>query len=157
MSRIGWWHHCRATPQQVQVGPVRQNPVAWHGPEGGDVVDRYGSVQASGLGDREVGDAVEALRRIRADRPERGPRAVELIRFILRGDPNRASARVQHLDVLLEMADGVPETPDWVRDRACARTAALMYAAAEQRITDPGAALRELDELERQAAGAPGA
>src|SRR3954453_14439114 len=118
MSRIGWWDNCGGPPQQRQVGPVRQNPVAWHGPEGGGVVARHGSVQASGLGDREVGDAVEALPRMRAARPEPGPRAVELIRFILRGDPNRASARVQHLDALLEMADGVPETPDWVRDRA---------------------------------------
>ncbi|MFI5911028.1 CHAT domain-containing protein [Dactylosporangium sp. NPDC051541] len=102
--------------------------------------------------------AVVELRRMAVERPERGLRAAALVGFIMGAEPGRMTARIRHLDELLEMTAGrVPETPEWVRVRGCARAMALMSAVAEHRVTDLGWALRRLDELRVEADGQPGA
>ncbi len=103
----------------------------------------------------EVDEAVGRVLAAPASSAERRQHAAELVTTIMRGP--HLTDQLRHLAALLEITDdSQPDTPDWRQTRARARAMVLMWQARQQNLDDPREALRELDQLERQAGGGPG-
>jgi hypothetical protein len=103
-------------------------------------------------GDAHLDAAVARLHRLPADLPDRSQLAAELLRWLVSTNPAGAPHRLRHIDGLLAIADrNPPAWPRWERLRSVARTLAILYAAAQGRLPDPGGALAELDELANRA------
>ncbi|MBL7258023.1 CHAT domain-containing protein [Paractinoplanes lichenicola] len=120
-----------------------------------EITERCAAISRAVRGDGDLDSAVADLLALPAHLPVRGPLAAGLIDRILSSGPAPDLDRLRHLDALLAVADRDPPAgPDWERRRSAARALALMVAAAEGRLGDPGAALAELDTLAEGPAGA---
>ena len=124
-----------------------------------DIAERCAAVARAvqGEGDLDAAAldaAVADLRLLPADLPVCGPLAGGLIVRVLKTNLDGGLEPLRHLDTLLEIADRhPPATPDWPRHRSAARTMVSMRAIGERRLTDPQAALAELDQLPDGPAG----
>ncbi|MGB2567918.1 CHAT domain-containing protein [Micromonospora citrea] len=113
-----------------------------------DITGRCVAISRAAFGRGDLDAAVEDLHRLPADLPVRGVLAADLLDALVRSDRTVEPRRLRQLDVLLEIADAQPpDTPEWPQVRAAARTLALLRAGAEGEVSDPRAALAELESF----------
>jgi hypothetical protein len=118
---------------------------------------RWSAIARAAEGEGDLDAAIADLYRMQADVPGRSYLAAGLLRVLMQTNTYASLNRPRDVERLLAIADDDPPAgPTWRRTRAAVRALVLMQLAIDQRLTDPRAALRELDELERSAVGEPG-
>ena len=113
-----------------------------------DITGRCVTISRAAFGRGDLDAAIDDLHRLPADLPVRGVLAADLLGALLRAGPTTEPHRLRQLDGLLEIADrGPPDTPEWPQVRAAARSLALLRAGVEGEVSDPSAALAEVESF----------
>ncbi|GAB7046462.1 CHAT domain-containing protein [Catenuloplanes indicus] len=108
-----------------------------------------------GVSDAEIDTLAADLHRLPGG-PRTSALAADAAHALCRTLPPGGFERLRHLDALLALADRHPPAgPDWPPARLCARAFSLLWAVAEQRVTDLRAALTGLDALAAEGGGDP--
>ncbi|WP_221324821.1 CHAT domain-containing protein [Actinoplanes sp. L3-i22] len=111
----------------------------------------YAAIALAASGNGDPIEAVAALERLPADAPARGTLATALL-WPLLANLQVDLTTLDRLARVLAIAEAdPPATPKWPGLRAGARVAALMADTLADRVTDPHAALAELDRLATEA------
>lgn len=112
-----------------------------------DRLQQYAQIALAASGNGDLDAAVAVLEQLPTDSPGRSTLAAALLGPMLRG-LRMDLDWLQRLQRVFAMAqEDPPDTPQWTGLHATARAISLMADTLDDRITDPRAALAELDKL----------
>ncbi|WP_405095142.1 CHAT domain-containing protein [Micromonospora sp. NBC_01412] len=122
--------------------------------EAAGITERCVAISRAAFGRGDLDAAIADLHRLPAGLAVRGVLAADLLPAILRSVSPTDRDRIRQITALLEIAERhPPDTAEWPRVRAAARSVVLLRAGADGEVADDRAMLTELGSLFDQVGG----